>query len=163
METFNEIQGLSKKWVLVPLICVLGIFGYIAIKQIIIGSPVGNKPMPNYMLVFNIAFILLIIYILYAVKLETTIDKRGITVKLKPFVHKNILWKDIKSIEDVQYEFIGYGIRLNTKYGTVYNMNGNKGLFIKLKNGKKILIGTQNETELKNYIDTHKEDLIGLV
>jgi hypothetical protein len=30
---------------------------------------------------------------------------------------------------------VGYGIRLGSKYGSIYNMNGNKGLVIELSNG----------------------------
>jgi hypothetical protein len=35
----------------------------------------------------------------------------------------------------------------------VYNINGNKGLAIELKNRKKFVIGTQKETELKNRVE----------
>lgn len=50
----------------------------------------------------------------------------------------------------INYGFVGgWGIRLWTKYGTVYNVSGNKGLFIKLKNGKTMVIGTQKSQELE--------------
>lgn len=53
----------------------------------------------------------------------------------------------------VNYGFVGgWGIRLGTKYGTVYNTKGNKGLFILLNNGKKYCIGTQKEDELREII-----------
>ena len=35
----------------------------------------------------------------------------------------------------------------------MYNINGNKGLVIELKNGKKFMIGTQKEAELKNRLE----------
>ena len=46
-----------------------------------------------------------------------------------------------------------YGIRLGSKYGTVYNMSGDKGLAIELNNGKKFVIGTQKELELKKVVE----------
>ena len=53
----------------------------------------------------------------------------------------------------MNYGFVGYGIRLGSKYGTVYNMKGNRGLAIELNNGKKFVIGTQKEMELKNVVE----------
>ena len=70
-----------------------------------------------------------------------------------PLVKKDIKWKDIKDVQVIEYGFVGgFGIRLGTKYGTVYNIKGNKGLAIELTNGKKYLIGTQKETELKTAL-----------
>lgn len=45
------------------------------------------------------------------------------------------------------------GIRFGSKYGTAYNMKGNYGLAIKLKNGQKFLIGTQKVEELGQFLE----------
>ena len=67
---------------------------------------------------------------------------------------KRVGWNEIKSTKVVNCGLVGgWGIRLWTKYGTVYNTKGNKGLAIELKNGKKFLIGTQKETELNKILD----------
>ncbi len=39
------------------------------------------------------------------------------------------------------------GIRVWTKYGTVYNAQGKIGLSIKLKSGKQFVIGTQKKVK----------------
>jgi hypothetical protein len=71
-----------------------------------------------------------------------------------PFVKKRIDWKDVKSAEVLDYGFVGgWGIRLWTAYGTVYNVKGTKGIAIELLNGKKFLIGTQKETELREILE----------
>ena len=44
----------------------------------------------------------------------------------------------LKSAKIVNYGFVGYGIRLGSQYGTIYNVNGNKGFAIELSNGKKV-------------------------
>jgi len=94
------------------------------------------------------------IIFLYFLKLKTEITEEGIKMSFSPFVKKNIAWKDIKKTEVLNYGFVGgWGIRFWTKYGTVYNVKGNKGLAIKLTNGKKFLIGTQKEKELKEFIN----------
>jgi len=67
------------------------------------------------------------------VTLETTIDSEKISVKHLLFVKKRFKWEDIKSAEIVKYGFVGYGIRISLNHGTVYNVKGNQGLFLKLK------------------------------
>lgn len=74
-----------------------------------------------------------------------------------PFVKKKVSWKEIKQIKVVKYDFVGYGIRLGSEFGTVYNTKGNKGLAIELKNEKKFIIGTQKETEMKEWIKNKRE------
>ena len=71
-----------------------------------------------------------------------------------PFTRIRVEWNEIKNAKVVNYGFVGgWGIRLWTQYGTVYNMKGNKGLAIELKTGKKFLIGTQKEVELDNFLE----------
>jgi hypothetical protein len=89
-------------------------------------------------------------------KLTTKIDNYGISIKC-PFVNKNVNWDEIAELEVLDYGFIGgWGIRIGTKYGTAYNTSGSKGLRIELKSGKKFLIGTQKEDELKKIVEKWK-------
>src|SRR5690606_4349984 len=87
--------------------------------------------------------ILLLVIVLFVVlKMKTTITQKNIQLVYFPFVWKTINIDDIASLEVINYGFVGgWGIRLGTKYGTVYNTRGNKGLYIKLKNGKQLVIG----------------------
>lgn len=63
---------------------------------------------------------------------------------------------DIDSCVLIEYEFVGWGYRLTRKYGTVFNVDGNKGLQIITKSGYKVLIGTHHAEELKNLIESKK-------
>ena len=98
-----------------------------------------------------------IIAMFWFIKLKTEIDKNEIRIIFFPFVKKQVNWKEIKSAEIVNYGFVGYGIRLWTKYGTVYNTKGNKGLAIELLDGTKFLIGTQLENQLDLIVKKIKE------
>jgi hypothetical protein len=61
----------------------------------------------------------------------------------------------IEKYEVITYDPIldygGWGIKYN-RHGKAYNVSGNKGLQLYLKNGKRILIGTQKESELTNFL-----------
>lgn len=83
----------------------------------------------------------------------TKINQNGIEIQFLPFVKKEVKWNELKSAKIVNYGFVGYGIRLGSQYGTIYNINGNKGLAIELSHGKKFVIGTQKEAELKDIIE----------
>lgn len=99
--------------------------------------------------------IIFLAIILFAVlRMKTTITQQNIQLTYFPFVWKTINLADIEAMKVINYGFVGgWGIRLWTSYGTVYNVRGNKGLHIKLKNGKQLVIGTQKPQELENLVE----------
>ncbi|WP_235982900.1 hypothetical protein [Kordia aestuariivivens] len=122
-------------------------------KQLFLGEQFGDKPMSNVGLIILAVLIFVVLAMFYVIRLKTEIDNYEIRMHFFPFVKKRIHWTAIKSAEVLDYGFVGgWGIRLWTKYGTVYNTKGTKGLAIELLNGKKFLIGTQKETELSEFM-----------
>ncbi|MFB5946434.1 hypothetical protein [Albibacterium profundi] len=150
---FKEEQKFTQWWlwlILLPigLLPTIGIY-----KQIILGEPFGDKPMPDIGLIIFTIFIFSLLGLFKVMKLKTNIDNDKIEMSFFPFVKKTTKWTDMKKAEVINYGFVGgWGIRLRTKYGTVYNIKGNKGLAIELLNGKKYLIGTQKETEMYEIV-----------
>ncbi len=151
---FKEEQKFTQWWlwlILIPIgvLPIIGIY-----KQLTKGEEFGDKPMSDLGLIIFSIFIFSLLGLFFIMKLKTSIDKNGIRMNFFPFVKKKVNWSEIKNAKVVNYGFVGgWGIRLWTKYGTVYNMKGNKGLAIELKSGKKILIGTQRETELNQVLE----------
>lgn len=151
---FKEEQKFNQWWLWLILIP-MGVLPLIGIyKQLILGEKLGDNPMSDInLLIFSIIMFSLVGLFLIT-KLKTSIDKNGINMYFFPFIKKSVDWQQIKNVKVVNYGFVGgWGIRLWTKYGTVYNVKGDKGLEIVLKSGKKFLIGTQKETELSTIIE----------
>ena len=151
---FKEKQKITQWWLWLILIeiGILPIFGIY--KQLILGEKFGDKPMSDFGLIIFCVFIFGLIAMFGFMRLKTEIDQNEIRMNFFPFVKKRVNWKEVRKAEIVNYGFVGgWGIRLWTKYGTVYNTKGNKGLAIELQNGKKILIGTPKETELNKIMD----------
>lgn len=122
-------------------------------KQLFLKEQFGTKPLSDLGLILFLIFVFSLIFMFMFIRLKTVIDNEKIQISFFPFTRKNVKWDDIESVKIVDYGFVGgWGIRLGTKYGTVYNIKGSKGLAIELKNGKKFLIGTQKEKELNNII-----------
>ncbi len=151
---FIEKQKFTQWWLWGLLTALFVGSLFVFYKQIIIHEPMGDNPTPNGIIYGLFILILLLIVLFYTIELRTQIDKDAIQMHFFPFVKKDIKWREIETAKVVNYGFVGgWGIRLWTKYGTVYNIKGKMGLAIALKNGKKFLIGTQKEAELKAFIE----------
>ena len=145
---FKEEQRFRQWWLWTFIILfVVGIAAMI-LYQNFTGKEIGDNSISKLEFIKLSMGVLITVILLWTIKLKTEIDQKGIRFSFFPFSSKNILWEEIKKAEVLEYGFVGFGIRLWTKHGTVYNIKGNNGLAIELSNGKKILIGTQQKEEL---------------
>ena len=121
--------------------------------QIYLGKTFGDHPLPDYGLILFLLFTLGMLYFFWNLKLLTTITEENITVKYVPFSHVQVDWRDVAETEVIDYGFVGgWGVRLATKYGTVYNAKGSIGLALRLKSGRKLCVGTQKGEEMSKVI-----------
>ncbi|MCM4151707.1 hypothetical protein DHD05_08905 [Arenibacter sp. N53] len=140
---FKEEQKFTQWWLWVPLIGIGFIPIYGIYKQLFLKEQFGTKPMSDLGLIIFLIIVFSLILLFACMRLKTVIDNENLRMSFFPFIKKNVIWDDIKNAKIVDYGFVGgWGIRLGTKYGTIYNISGSKGLAIELKNGKKFLIGT---------------------
>ncbi len=107
-----------------------------------IAADVQNTPI----LFFIIAFLILLL--VYLMQLRVSVNSDGIYYQFFPFHLKvyHIKTADIEKIQAVTYspikDYGGWGIRRVYK-GKAYNIKGNKGVRVELKNGNHILFGSQ--------------------
>jgi hypothetical protein len=147
--SFNEGQRIDQWWLKAILVATLGVIGYAVYSFLQKDADV----MGHIVFWLGTALGLAAIGLVWFWKLTTRIDNYGIHVKC-PFVNKKVNWEEIEELEVINYGFVGgWGIRMWTKFGTVYNTSGSIGLRVKLKSGKKLLIGTQKENELKSIVE----------
>lgn len=150
---FKEEQKFTQWWLWLILIAVTVIPVYGIYNQIILGQVFGNKPMPDAVLIVSAIIPFGILFLFWLFRLKTEINAKEIRISFFPLTTRTVEWKDVKSAQVLDYGFVGgWGIRLFTKYGTVYNIKGNKGLALELKNGKKCLVGTQKMEELSEVV-----------
>ncbi|MBT8285630.1 MAG: hypothetical protein HKO75_09675 [Flavobacteriaceae bacterium] len=148
---FKEEQGFTQWYIWLLLFVILLIPGYGIIQQMILEVPFGDNPMSNLGLIVFLIGMLLLCLFFWKLKMRTIITRDHLYIKFKPLANKRIRWKDVASAEIVKYSpMIGYGMRFSPLYGTVYNVKGRKGLALKLKNGKKLMIGTQRYREIED-------------
>jgi hypothetical protein len=157
MRIFEEEQKFIQLWLHILLI-VSFISGVVLITREWILSTNDDT---NVKIGFFVALgsMILVYGLIYSFELKTRIDEKGIHYRFIPF-HlsiKFIAWDELNNAYVRKYdpisEFGGWGIKgrvLKRKSkGVAFNIKGNIGLQLELQNGKKILIGTQKEEEVK--------------
>jgi hypothetical protein len=151
---FNEVQRFS---LMIRLIAAAGfavvpVWGIV--QQIILDRPFGNNPTSDTGLIIVSLFMLLMIILFFSMRLITRINQTGIEIRFIPFTRRKVKWSEVKKAEVINYGFVGgWGIRVFTRYGTVYNVGGKMGLYVELKNGKSFVAGTQKPDELKMFLE----------
>ncbi|MDP7357629.1 MAG: DUF6141 family protein [Pseudomonadales bacterium] len=143
-------------WLLVligPVVSLWAIF-----QQLVMGSPFGNNPAPDYVLV-----VLVIIVggglplFMYSTGLDTEVRDCGVCIRFRPFHRKWVVFGfgSIQKAEACTYsplrDYGGWGIRYGRK-GKAYNVSGNKGVMLVLSDGKSVLIGSGNHEILCSAI-----------
>jgi hypothetical protein len=151
---FKESQQFRQWWqivfILIATVPSMVMCLYALFQQMVMGKTVGNSPAPNGVMIAVFLGLCVLLWILFSLKLEVWIDQQGIHYRFFPMIPKSklISKEEILRFEIRKYkpflEYGGYGIRkgLWNKWGKAYSVEGNTGLQLYLKNGKKVLFGT---------------------
>jgi len=152
---FEEEQRFTQWWLWLILGGILIIPAYGIVQQLVFNESFGDKPMSDIGLIIVCVVNLGICLFIWMLRLQTTITKDEIKINYPPLAKKRILWSEVEQAQIVKYSpLIGYGLRIWTPHGTVYNVKGNRGFSLILKNGKKYMIGTQRHREVEDIIQT---------
>jgi len=161
---FNETQRFRQIWIMIIIILSIAGWGYAVISGIIENDAAKQQPASDLVLILSGIIPLLLILLFFKLKLVTRVRNDGIYFQFKPFhlKEKRIKPDDINSFEIRKYkpiaEYGGWGVRAGgRKSGRAYNVSGNIGLQLYLKNDKKILIGTQRPKEIQKAMETMME------
>ena len=161
-QTFKEVQRFTQWWIWALLIGITLIPIYGVIQQVVFGQTFGDNPMSDTGLLIFLVLMLAFDYCFWMLRLITEIDATTIKINFFPLAKREIRWSEVKTYQIVDYGFVGgWGIRMGTKYGTVYNTKGKTGLALELANGTKYCIGTQKEEELATFLKAVDRSLNG--
>lgn len=158
---YREIQRPRQWWYILIIIFLVCTTWYGAVRQLIFEKPFGTNPASDtgMLIILVLAGVLFPIFLI-SLKMETFVKKDGIYVRFFP-LHlkpKRFSFEDIKTQEAIYYkpirEYGGWGIRWG-RNGKAYSISGNLGLQLTFKNGKKLLIGSQNPKELERVMNNN--------
>jgi hypothetical protein len=161
---FSETQHFSK-WIFI-LVIALTTFA------IILNLSIGRETFKDLSFKSDsIAIVILSFFLpisltalIFLMKLQTIVKHDCICIRFSPLSTKKIGFDQIMQCYAREYkpilEYGGWGIRGSFSKGKAYNARGNKGVQLILKNGKKILIGSQKHDELAETINAAIKNFI---
>ena len=157
---YNETQRFRQIWIYLIILITIGGWGYAVFSSITAEQEIDKAGSDLTMILLSI-IPLAMIFLLLKLKLVTRVRNDGIYFRFFPFhrKEKHIRPDEINTYEVRKYkpitEYGGWGIRVRGgKRGIAYNVSGNMGLQLYLKNGKKMLIGTQKPAELQKAMES---------
>ena len=158
MRIFKEEQRFTQTWLIVIIVISLIVPLAIILKEI--------DKLSTSEIIISIGTIILASGLIFLFKLTTRIDEKGIHYKFFPFhlKFKTVFWNDIENAYIRTYnaisEYGGWGIRGGTLWykakGKAINISGNIGIQLELKDGKKLLIGTNKKEQAQDVLSTYK-------
>lgn len=159
MYVFKEKQNFRKKFTFILLIAICLFSVYTAFKYAMehLDGDIDLLQFFTLLLPIGVAFLI------GNMSLSTRIDEQGIQYRFFPFhlSYRKIRWSDLDKCYVREYspiaEYGGWGFRISflRKKGTAFSVKGNLGLQLELKNGKKILLGTEKRTEIEQTISKY--------
>ncbi|MCL5734573.1 MAG: DUF6141 family protein [Actinobacteria bacterium] len=148
---FREVQRFRQWFFWIPIAAVTGVVWWQFWEQVVRQHPQGQHPIPNWA-----AWLLAIVFGLgfpafaAVVRLITTVTSRELSIRLAPFKTRRIPLDSIATAMARQYspmgEFGGWGIRVS-RNGKAYNAYGDMGVQLELKDGSRVLVGSQLSEE----------------
>ena len=145
---FEEKQKFTQWWLWVILLS----FPIISV------GPFDDNEINLYYVLIGLAIPLLF----YLFELRIKVNEDGLHYQFSPFHLKfhTIKMDEIESFKAMEYsplkEYGGWGLKYGFK-GKAYNVSGNKGVKIFLKNGSNIMFGSQKHQELAKALKMAKQ------
>lgn len=157
---FYEEQSFPQRRVRILVAIPPFLLSLLAIWQVGLGHPVGNRPMSNAGLIGWSIFLWLIYIRLVLVRLVTELTPTDLKVSMRGIWRKRrIAVADIKSAEVVRFnpfrDYGGYGMR-TTRNGVAYIARGNEGVKLQFVKGAPMVIGSEKPQELAEAINRLK-------
>jgi uncharacterized membrane protein len=155
-DRFREEQRFCQPWIwlLIGFVAALQWWGFF--QQILLGQSWGSRPAPDWLVVlfwllFGIGLPLLFLYL----KLVVTVTNESIDIHFRPLTRRTIPIDEVTHVEARTYspiwEYGGWGIR-GFSSNRAYNVSGNRGVELVLKDGRKVMIGSQQADNLARAI-----------
>ena len=152
---YHEVQRFRQVWIVLLVTFIAALSWYSFAVQILLGEPFGTNPAPDIvvlviLLIFGIAFPLWF----FTLRLEIQVTATALRFRMYPL---HLSWREfpfpaIAGVLAVVYrplrEYGGWGIRFGRK-GMAYNVSGDRGVQVTLKNGTSFLLGSLRAEELE--------------
>jgi hypothetical protein len=167
---FEETQRFRQPWVWALVLLVLGgLSTYLWVgffRQVTFGKPFGDHPAPDMFLLAMVVMVTLInlaVFLLFAsMRLTVRTLPSGLHIRFFPVRTLEIPYREIQRVEAREYnplrEFGGWGMKYSWDLKTkAFTISGKQGVELHLKDGHKVMIGSQRAEELTGALSRRLE------
>jgi hypothetical protein len=155
---YKESQRFTQWWMWALMILGTAAFVYALAQS---GAFSGqDEPGAETAATLALVGLLLAIALFVGMRLDIQINESAVYYRFFPFQRrfKFCEWSEVESVDIREYkpltEYGGWGIRFKLRgKGWAYSVSGNKGLQLELKNGKRLLLGTQRPDDMERVIN----------
>lgn len=150
---YKEEQKFDQGFVIFLLIFLIGINTWAIIQQIGFETPFGNNPVSNPALIILLFSVFIVVFVFIRARLFTWVYQDRVEIRFRPFQLKTkiVYRSEIESFENKELkafrQYGGWGIRKKWKT-TAFIARGKQSMVFHLKNGKKIVISTEEPQTL---------------
>ncbi len=146
-------------WVLVAGLTALGWWSFA--QQILLGRPFGGNPAPDW----GVWLLWLVIGVglpLFFARLELVLEvtSRELLIRYRPLSKRVLRLDEIERLEVRSYspigEYGGWGIKGWSRKKVAYNVSGHRGVDLTLRDGRRVMLGSQRAEELAETIERQR-------
>ncbi len=164
--TFREVQHFRRSWLWLVVLLPTALAWWPFVHQILGGRPVGEHPLPDWGVWLVWLLIGLGLPLFFGLlRMEVEVTDRELTIVYRPLARRRVSLTDIVEIEARRYsalkEYGGWGIKGWSRDKMAYNVSGDQGVELQLKDGRSLLIGSRRPDELAEAIRRHCRRLSG--
>ena len=156
---FREEQRFRQWWLWVIVIGPAVLAWWPFMQQVIEGKPVGHNPAPDWLVWVIWIFIGLGLPFFFGrVSMVTEVYEDRVLIRYRPFTRRTIATAEVERAEVRTYNAVkdygGWGIKGWSKTKMAYNVSGNRGVELTLRNGQSVMLGSQRADELVAVIQS---------
>jgi hypothetical protein len=152
---FREVQWMRRVWWAMLLVGGIALFTwYSFVQQIVLGHLVGTNPGPDWAIaiIWLLAGVGLPLFLL-SMRLIVEVYPDRVSIRYVPLLWRQIPFSEIACVQARTYrpilEYGGWGIKGWSRGHIAYNVRGNRGVELKLRDGRRVMIGSQRADELE--------------
>jgi hypothetical protein len=158
---YHEVQRFRQWWVW-ALVSGAATLAWLAfIRQIVLAQPIGNNPAPDWgvwLLWLFIGVGLPGFFRYLRLVLDVTADE--IVIRFRPLHRRAIPLNEVQEFQPRKYsavkEYGGWGIKGWSQQKVAYNVSGDEGVELTLRDGRRVMLGSQRAPELAQAIESAK-------
>lgn len=158
---YREVQHFRQSWlwlvVLLPTILAWVAF----VQQIVRARPIGDDPLPDWgvwLLWILIGLGLPLLFGLLRMVVEVTPEE--LTIHYRPFSRRTISLSEVTKADARRYnaikEYGGWGVKGWSRDKMAYNVSGDRGVELTLRDGRSVMVGSRRAEEMAGVIEQQR-------